>query len=69
MQVTEIYSLVHGIGFVIHTDFVARYGCSVAILRFQRTLVFLDFRSRLFNHFHVYDVVAAVNAVSSVTAD
>jgi len=41
----------------------------MAILGFQRTLVLLDFGSRFFDHLHVDNVIATVDAIRPVTAD
>jgi hypothetical protein len=38
----------------------------MAILGFQSMLVFLALGSRLFDHFHIDDVVAAIDAVRPV---
>ena len=41
----------------------------MAVLGFDSTLVFFNFCRRLFEHFHVDDVVSAVHAGCPVSAD
>jgi hypothetical protein len=61
--VPENSSLVHGIGFVICTDFGADYGCSMVVVGLgfdDLALMLFDFGRRGFEHFHIDDVVSTV---------